>query len=407
MDFINLALFFILLIAVFFNWRKYLFLKSKENSVEDLANVDSFVLAFLNRRGSLKHNDMTAALFRLHQKGAVSMELIEARSGYLEDDYAPEMTYYFVLLPKKVGLTAYETELIDLLFVNEGNGKRSFTLDSLPFPTATERKQNWKIANQYELEERQFHKGFKKWEKLVSKDKEMREYIVENNFRTSLMKWGIPVWILACLMNAYSGTSDLGDLILPGAGLFLGWGIILLLKKIHLSFPAYILLGIGALIFLNYQVPPSLLLLTITLFVIAGVLPVLNFTPNGQTIYHAMKKFRKSVNGGSFVFPSSRVEYERWVEHSLALNLFFSLESNYGDDHPSNLYNLSPLYNSLEDTAKTFNYPHQYFKHKYTKSINTNRHYDSDGYDGDGYSDSGGFSDGGFGGGDGGGGGGD
>ncbi|MCM3705266.1 MULTISPECIES: DUF2207 domain-containing protein [Cytobacillus] len=356
---IILILLILLIYLVLYPRRLYRWF-NKGTSPEELKNLDSFLLAAIYRKGRLRHFDIIIVLFRMQQRGFLSMERLTARPAYLEDKTAPDYTYLFTVISENKSLTEYEQKLIDWLFTPDETGRKTFSLDQLPFPTAQEKKSNWRTEDEYKRMEKEFNKAFTVWRKTVLKDPEINEYVRLNFIRESFLKWGIPFWILLSLFNAYTGLSDLFDLASILVLLTIGWAIVLIQKKKRLALPIYFGLGSVFAEALAYEMPDAFLPLNIILFLISVFLPMSDVTFKGAPYHKAIREFRNSIKTGSFHFQDS----QKWIQHALSLDLFTELTVHYAEEFTEDAKTFSALLLSSADT-KIFSYPNYYYHQTY------------------------------------------
>ncbi|MGN7178601.1 hypothetical protein BK139_19525 [Paenibacillus sp. FSL R5-0490] len=359
---ITLILLIFLIYLVIYPRRLYRWF-NKGTSPEKLKHKDSFLLAAIYRKGRLRHFDIISALFRMQQKGFLSMERVTARPAYLEDEKAPDHTYLFTVISENKGLTEYEQKLIDWLFTPDETGRKTFSLDQLPFPTAQEKKSNWRMEDEYKRMEKEFNKAFKVWRKTVLKDTEIKEYVRLNLIRESFLKWGIPIWILMSLFNAYIGMSDLFDLASILALLTIGWAMVLIQKKNRLALPIYFGLGSVFAAAIAYEMPEDFFPLNILLFLVSVFLPISDITFKGAPYHKAIREFRNSIKTGRFHFQDS----DKWIQHALSLDLFTELNLHYAGKFTEDAKTFSALLLSSAD-AKVFSYTNHYYHQTYYTS---------------------------------------
>ncbi|MBU8881375.1 DUF2207 domain-containing protein [Bacillus sp. FJAT-29790] len=369
----------LLLITVFYP-RRLIRLFHKGGSVTVLKKFDSFILINLYRKGHIEHSDIMSALFRMYQKGVISMQHAPARAAYLEDEEAPDHTYYFTLLKDEQNLAQYEKELINWLFVTNASDQKVFSLDQLPFPTQTEKQKNWRLEKEYKKAEKQFHQTFKKWKKIVLADPEINTFVTLNPIRKWLLKLGVPFWMLYSLLSAWMGRTDVLIIIII-LMLLLGSGAVMYIKR-NKRFAPFLYFLIGSIItsLSTYEISGTYIFVAGAFILIALFVPVVDVTSKGTPYYKRLKKFRKAVMNGEFTFDG--IEMEKWYQHALSLDLFLWLKYRYAHQFSESVEGFSPILKNPTEDSEIFYYPYQYYHNRY----HSDNSHSSDGSSGSGSS---------------------
>lgn len=336
--------------------------------LERLQVLDSFLVAAIARKARFQHIDIVAALFRLQQRGLLSMNQTVARASYLEDEKAPNQTYRFTLMEESTSFAQYERELIDWLFKKDAEGQMSFSLDRLPFPTETERKENWRLENQYKKDARDFNKRFIAWSKTVQNDPEIREYIRPNPLRNWMLKLVVPLWIVWVSANVWYGSPDKMDPALAAVLLAAGWGIALSIPYKRFILPIYIFVGGMAAEGISIELPEMFTLSVVILALCSLLLPVNDITMKGAPLLKAVKTFKKSISSGAFDFKSRKSTVDRWYAHALSLRLFFPLKYFYDNQAAGDLEAQSHFLLPSASSSDIFYYPHYHFSQSYASA---------------------------------------
>ncbi|MBS4193312.1 DUF2207 domain-containing protein [Bacillus sp. FJAT-49705] len=355
----------LLFITIFYPRRLYR-LFDKGVPIANLGEMDSFTLAVLHRKSQLQHNDIISSLFRLHQSGILSMEHTLARASYLEDEEAPDHTYHFTLLKDEQKLRNYERDIIDWLFTIDNTGKKSFSLDQLPFPTKTERQKNWRLEKEYKQAEKKFHQTFKKWRKSVLHDQEIKKYVRVNPIRKWLIIAGSPLWILYSLLSAWMGKADLYNIVLILLFLTGGLAMMYIKKERRFALLAYLFIGSIITSLFTYEIDFMYITVSTALVVTALFVPVLDITMKGVPYFKGIQSFKKAIRSGNFDFESSKGKMEKWYQHALSLNLFIELKIRYANIFSEQIEGLSPLLKISAETTDIFQYPHHHYYHTYS-----------------------------------------
>lgn len=352
----------LLLFAIFYPRRLYRLFKTGIPPNE-LEKGDSFLIAVLNRKGDIIHSDIVSALFRMHQKGSLSLEKKESKAAYLEDIEAPKSTFLFTLMKPEHTLRDFEKKLIDWLFRRSEDGILYFSIDDLPFPTVTEKRANWKLEDTYKVKARTFHKQYKLWKKAVLRDPAINEYIRPNLLRGFLLKWVTPLWIIWSLINVYLGMGEgkLMPFALPFY--FLGWLYVLLICKKQLAYPVYLLIFSISLNLFTFEWTDLFLTLTILNILIGLFLPVTDMTRKGAELYKGLKSFKKSFHL-PFELSHGEMELERFLQHAIALDLYTTIQNKHNQLSSSN--QSLPLLESPIETAEIFYYLNRQFDLTYS-----------------------------------------
>nr|WP_275695701.1 DUF2207 domain-containing protein [Fredinandcohnia sp. SECRCQ15] len=350
----------LLILFIIFSW--VLKLLTKGVRLQNLEDMDSLLLTAVYRKGILKHIDLVSSLFRLEQNGVLKMERVRARAAYLEDQNAPNHTFLFTVIKDNASLREYEEELIRWLFVTNDKGQKTFSIDRLPFQTSIEKRENQRYVKENKQAEKNFHETFQKWAEMVLMDKEIRKFVKKNTLRNTLIKWGVPLWIILAIFNSYMGMTDGLSVLLIGAGLVLGWTILLRIKRKRFSYPIFMAVAAIFTGVLSYDLSDSFFTLSSLLFVLALFMPVAQTTIAGNSYRKGVKMFRKEISRGSFPLKDS----EKWVQHALSLNLLFELKLRYRGSFSKDAETLTPLLSV--DTTDIFHYPNHYYYRTYSSS---------------------------------------
>ncbi|MBY0124366.1 DUF2207 domain-containing protein [Bacillus sp. S/N-304-OC-R1] len=371
-----ITVFSLLLVTVFYP-RRIIRLFHRGLPVEELEKLDSFILANLYRKGKLQHSDIISALFRLYQKGIISIGQETARPAYLEDEEAPDYTYRFTLLKHGQKLTQYEQDLIDWLFVTVDSGQRVFSLDDLPFPTKTEKQKNWRLEEEYKQAEAAFHSTFKKWKETVLADSEIKKYVRVNPIRKWFVRLGIPLWIAYSLLSTWMGKADLFDMLLIVLLLLAGGAVYFLKRHKRSALSIYLLAGSLATGLFTFEISDMYAIFSAACIMIAFIVPVYDITLKAVPFYKGIKAFRKTIATGQFTFKVTNSD--KWFQHALSLNLFIELKYRYTSSFSESAEGFSPIFKISSETADIFSYPHHYYYHRYSS-------YNSSGSSGNGSS---------------------
>ncbi|MCG3088363.1 DUF2207 domain-containing protein [Sporosarcina cyprini] len=351
----------LLIIAILYPRRLYRLLLSKPR-IHQLEEIDSFLLAILERKGKVKPDAISAALLRLRQKGIVTMEKVPSNAIYRGDYNAPDYTFRFKVVTDTSSLNEYEKDMIDWLFEEDAEGTLAFSLDQFPFLTKQQSEKNWRLESDYSSRSKQLMKRFKEWQKIVQKDPDVMTYVASNPVRKYLMLLGVPLWIAFASVNLWMLTGDLEDvgvlllLVIAGA-------IVLYVKRNWLiALPLYFVWGIICVEGLSDGTDDVYALFaigTILLFITALLLPLRDIKRKAARIIKVLKRSRRTSSQGSLT--SSRYLADKWYEHAISLGLFIPLFVKYTKNVPENLASLPPMTVHLTELLTAFHYTHHYY----------------------------------------------
>ncbi|MFS0612910.1 DUF2207 domain-containing protein [Lederbergia ruris] len=339
----------------------------------EIEKLDSFILVALKRKLKFMPEDINAVLFRLHQKGYVSVEHIPSSLEYQEDEYAPDHTFTFILEKESSDLSEHEKYFIDWLFTETQDGKRVFSLDQIPLSTIGTETQNWRNKEQRGREIRDFEKQFKEWKKLASKDPELHRWIEPVKLR-KIFKYGIiPVWLIWTVINLIMGMGDRLEVYLGMGGIAIVYLFIAFGK--HDRVLSTILFFILLVVIFAAGLDPGMEYLQATAFpliLISAFLPTVSSTYYGAAYYRGMKKWIKGLRKNQLQLPTDEARLETCFQHAIALEQGSLFESYYGEKiHATTTGELYPFLIAPVETAQIYSYHHIALQSTYSSSYSS------------------------------------
>ncbi|HEY4551622.1 MAG TPA: DUF2207 domain-containing protein [Bacillaceae bacterium] len=372
-DRINDTAFYMLLIlallSVFYP-KRVVRLFALPSSRRQLDETDSFILTALKRNLNFKPQDIFSALFRLHQRGIVSVERIPARLEYEEDDKTPDHTFKFALEKPSAELGEYENFLIDWLFTETADGKRSFSLDELPVQTRKEKEHNWRREAAHQEEIRIFRKKFKEWKRIAQRDKKLHTIIRPVMAKKIFLHVLVPLWVAWMLAGLWLGLADAGEMWICALFLLAGYAFLLFKKGHRLFLTLYFLLSIIFLpeLGLGYGMD-SFYMLLFPLIFIAAFLPSVYPTLKGLPFVKGMARWLRSVRRKRMEPPQTNKLAERYFQDAIALDTATPFNAFYGKQfNTSQVADMLPFLVAPAETERIYSYYRIYLYHTYGSS---------------------------------------
>lgn len=367
---IFIALFIFALYAIFYPKRLLRFF-GKATDFTEIEKMDSFTLTALHRKLRFVPEDINAVLFQLYQKGYVSVERIPTSQELLKDVLAPNYTFTFILEKKPSDLPDHEQYLIDWLFTETENGKRSFSLDQIPLRINQNPKLDWQKRAERAKQTKQFGKHFKEWKKRASKDSELYQWIKPVKARKIFNFGIIPIWLLWCFVNLYMGMGDRQDVYLGGTAMAFGYSMLIVLWKgervISTLYFAFLLIAFSV-IGLDSGME-HLHATTVPLLLISAFLPNVTPTYYAMSYFKGMKKWVKGLKKKQLQLPSEQRELEITFQHAIALGQAHLFKGVYGEQiEATTTSELYPFLIAPMETASIYSYYSSGFRSTYSSS---------------------------------------
>lgn len=306
--------------------------QGKQISFEELEQLDPLFVAYLYRQTHLQRKDISASLFSLYQRKIVDIKRIPAGSKYKSDPSFPNETFIFILNGSTSELPEHERFLINWLFIEKKNNKRTFTLESLAGPVKRE-KNNKQLLKMYQNKMTKFDEKFKEWAHLVAANKTFSSlYQPLNSFKhlTRLLV----ILLFAFTMHLYT-VEVVSTLKTALVGITLGFTgmAVFIFNQSRWSIIIYLSVVLSAMMI---AVPPSeafywLLIMTILAFLLFTVLPVKEVTVSGAPYAYAIKMWRKMLKKDFYPAGNDPVRLERLIQYAIILEVSEAFAQKHGD----------------------------------------------------------------------------
>lgn len=353
-----------LLILSFLIYQASLIRKSRNAfSFADLENYSSLEVAWIFRKGRLRHNDVISALFKLHQENQVSMEIVEARTGYLQDPKAPDETVLFTLMTPLDSLQDSDQALVSWLFTQNEEGQWTFTLDGLPFPTETEKQKNWRLEKEYIRQEKEFEAAFEEWAEGTKQSPGLLGFVKANRFREVLLNYISPVWIIWVLFSGFIMMMDTFFIGVLAIFLAACW-VLAIVKKAKRKF--LVLVFVPAVLMESLQ--ETFVWSAVIFLVLSLIIPEKELSLEGAKVWNVIKKFRKQVMTPGAAFPGNPSDGSRLLQHAVSLDLAKELKWT-NNAQWAKAFSVFPADTDHSGSvASIFDYTHNHYSEAYSSS---------------------------------------
>jgi len=293
-------------------------------SDEEVEQGDPLFLVYLHSKGRIKLRDTLASLFALTRSGVLSMRIVQSKSRYREDKYAPNATLEYRHERLTAEVTADEKELIQWLLKDYGFANRKFRLDALAGPSSKQSIQSEEMQH-YRGKEKALGQGIQRW---ASRIRENRDW--EGLVRTPI-PLRLLVGIVFPLLWILTGALCLADELSIGEGISLGASLLLWLfavRRIRVRWPIHTA-GVGLLIAITLAEPSDprgtgvVILAVILTLLVRLLLPVREIAPAARdwaaSINRWRRRYKKGIPADRMVEPAETLE--RILQTALVLRI--------------------------------------------------------------------------------------
>ncbi|MGF9697321.1 hypothetical protein [Paenibacillus sp. MABNR03] len=291
---------------------------------EEVEQADPLFLAYLRSKGKIKLRDTLASLFALTRSGVLSMRIVQAKSRYREDKYAPDVTLEYRHELPTAEVTADEKELIQWLLKDYGFANRKFRLDELAGPSSKQSSQTEEMQH-YRRKEKALGQGLQRWTAQIRKNRDW-----EGLVRTPILL-RLLVGIVFPLLWILTGSLCMTEELSIEEGISLGVSLLLWLfavRRIRFRWPFH-MAGVGLLVAITLAEPSdsrgsaAMILAVILTLLVRIILPVREIAPSAREWAASVNRWRRRYKQG---IPADRLHepaetMERILQTALVLRI--------------------------------------------------------------------------------------